>query len=263
MSEYATRKSDGKFIYIGSCDEMCCLRYEDRNKVIPECKSFDIGNCTGLHWRIPIADEDGVLPGEYDGSAYYRKDSKYNFFHINYHCLLDNDPGYFEGIVKQPGSFQLVKDALGLILSVKCYHGFKINGSNEEAGFGWNGKSDAVCLCGVKNEEQEMKILYTCVACNSKWSVPFPKIRHLIISEEMKLRLFRLCSDYWEERNPGEVYPHVMARQTKNGKVTIKLKRWANPFGDRYAVSIETMDGDGQTDYFKTPESAFDCYTRY
>lgn len=263
MSEYAIRKSDGKYTYVGSCEEMSCLRYEDRDKVLPQSKSFDIVNCTDLHWRLPVPDEDGVLPGEYDGSTFYREDEKYNFFYIGHHCLLENDPKYFEGIVKHPGSFQLSCRALGLLVNVTCYHGFKINESNEEARFGWNGKSGVLCLCGVKNEEREMKILYTCVACNSKWSVPFPKIQHLILSEEMKMRLFRLCSSYWEERNPGKDYPGAMTRQTGNGKAKVSLRRCTNAFGDKYAVSIETADEDGQTDYFKTPESAFKCYTGY
>lgn len=64
MSEYAIRKSDGKHIYIGSCEEMSCLRYEDRDKVIPTCKGFDIGNTLNLFWRLPVPDEDKVLPGE-------------------------------------------------------------------------------------------------------------------------------------------------------------------------------------------------------
>ena len=60
MSEYATRKSDGKYIYIGSCEEMSCLRYEDRVNVIPQGKGFDIENCNGLCWRVPVPDEDKV-----------------------------------------------------------------------------------------------------------------------------------------------------------------------------------------------------------
>lgn len=260
MSEYAIRKSDGKYIYIGSCDEMCCLRYEDREKVIPQSESFDIGSCTGLHWRLPVPEEDGVLPGEYDGCVYYRKDEKYNFFYIPHHCQLDNTPGYFKGIVEHPGSFQLVSHALGLLVNIKCYHGFKINESNDEASFGWNSKSRVMCLCGVKNEEHEMKLLYTCVACDSKWSVSFPKIQHLIRSEEMKLRLFILCSAYWEERNSGKYYPFVMSRRKSETQV-ISLARTTNGNGDNYAVTWSGQTTvEAGTSFFRESNKAFEAY---
>ncbi len=264
MSEYAIRKSDGKDIYIGSCENMSCLRYEDRTKVIPSNTSFNIESCQNLYWRLPVPDEDNILPGDYTGCSYYRKDVKSSFLYIHHSCRLNNDPKEFEGIIDAPGSFQLVQEALGLILSVRCYHGFKLNRNNDETVFGWNGKSDALCLMGVKNEEKEMKILYRCVSCNKKWSCSYQEIQHLITNQEMNKRLFKLCSEYWELRNPGKEYPHGMSRRTKGGTVsaTVVLKRWNNAFGDKYLVGIDTQD-DGQTDYFKTLEDAFNCYIRY
>ena len=200
------------------------------------------------------------FPGEYDGSAYYRKDSKYNFYHINYHCLLDNDPEYFGWIVKHPGTFQLICLELGLLANVKCYHGFKINESNEEVNFSWNGKNRVMCLSGVKNEKQEMKILYTCVACNSTWSVSFPKIQHLIKSEEMKRRLFILCSTYWEERNPGKLYPFAMDR-IKNGTQTISIRRAITKYDHNYAVSwYDEETKEEGTSFTKGIEKAFEIY---
>lgn len=264
MSEYAIRKSDGKDIYIGSCEDMSCLRYEDRNKVIPSNKSFNIENCRNLYWRLPVPDEDNILPGDYTGCPYYKKDEKYSFYYITNQCGLNNDPEEFKGIIDVPGSFQLVKETLGLILSVKCYHGFKLNENNDDVNFGWNGKSDALCLMGVKNEENEMKILYGCVSCNKMWSCPYQEIQHLITNQEMNKRLFKLCSEYWEQRNPGKEYPHAMTRQTTGGTISanVVLKRWNSIFGDKYLVRIDTQD-DGQTDYFKTLEDAFACYIGY
>jgi len=259
MAEYARRKSDSKFIYIGTCNTMYGLRFEDRYKVIPESKSFDIVNCLNLHWRLPYPDEDGILPGDYQGGGYYRKDAKYDFYSINYNCLLNNDPEYFEGIAEYPGSLQLYSKDLGLVVNVTCYHGFKINKSNEEAKFGWNGKSSVICLCGVKNEEQELKLLYTCVACSDEWSVSFEKIEHLIVSDEMKLRLFRLCSEYWEERNPGKVYPHQMTKKIKE-TLTVRLGRTQNEHGDNYAVSYYDTGGEGGTTFFKELDKAFEAY---
>jgi len=259
MSEYAKRKSDGKQIYIGSCDNMSNLRYEDRNKVIPRFENFDIENVVGLHWRLPTPDEDGILPGDYPGSAYYRKDVKYDFYSVNYYCLLNNDPEYFKGIAGQPSSFQLYSKDLGMVVNVTCYHGFKINKSNEEATFGWNGKSRPMCLCGIKNEEEELKLLYTCVACNSVWSVSFEKIEHLIGSDQMKLRLFLLCADYWEERHPGEVYQHRMSRQ-KSETMTVSLGRTQNEHGDNYSVSYYDTKGEGGTTFFKELDKAFEVY---
>jgi hypothetical protein len=261
MSEYAIRKSDGKEIYIGSCEDMSCLRYEDRNKVSPGPCSLDTAVTQDLYWRLPVPDEDGILPGDYSGSACYRKDEKCGFSCIHHEALLDNDPETFGELTASPGSFQLSKDALGLVLSVTCYHGLKLNETDGETRFGWSGRKDALCLCGVKNAADEMKALYTCVACDKMWSCSFRDIQRLVRNQEVKKRLFVLCSEYWEERNSGKDYPDAMTRITE-GKATVSLKRWTNPFGDRYAVSIDTAD-DGQTDYFKTLESAFDCYMGY
>ena len=259
MSEYAIRKSDRKQIYIGSCNNMSYLRYEDRNKVISRSESFNIVNCLGLHWRLPVPDEDTILPGDYAGSSYYRKDAKYDFYSVNYYCRLNNDPEYFKGIAEHPGSFQLHGKDLGLLVNVTCYHGFKINESNAEVNFGWNGKKRAMCLCGVKNEEEELKLLYTCVACDDKWSVSFEKIEHLIESDQMKLRLFKLCCEYWEERNPGKIYPFPMSKQ-KNETLTVRLGKTQNEHGDKYAVSRYNTTGEGSTSFFRSIEQAFEAY---
>jgi len=259
MAEYARRKSDWRYIYIGSCEQMSWLRFEDRYKVISECKSFDIGNSIGLHWRLSIPDEDGILPGEYQGGGYYRKDTKYDFYSINNYCQLNNDPKYFEGIAEHPGKFQLHAKDLGLLVNVTCYHGFKINQSNEEVNFGWNGKRRALCLCGVKNEEQELKIVYTCVSCGEKWTVSFEKIEHLIESAQMKLRLIKLCSEYWEECNPGKIYPHKMSRQ-KTQELTIRLGRTQNKNGIKYAVSYYNSQEEISTTLFEDIDKAFENF---
>lgn len=158
-----------------------------------------------------------------------------------------------------PGRFQLCSKDLGLLLSVNCYHGLKLNETNEEASFGWNGKKDALCLCGVKNEEQEMKVVYICVACNNKWSTSVEAIQTMIVSQEMKLRLFNLCSVYWEEKNPGKIYPHIMNR-IKNDTQTVSLGRTSNKYGDNYAVSWYDTEGSGGTTFFKDLDKAFEYY---
>ena len=73
MIEYAIRKTDGKQVQIGNCENIYGLRYEDRNKVIasPGCTSHT--QTLNLHWRLPFPEEDHILPGEYRDRGRTRK----------------------------------------------------------------------------------------------------------------------------------------------------------------------------------------------
>jgi len=66
MGEYAYRKEDNAHIKIGTCESMYYIRYEDRNKVKKDEFSLDCSKETGLYWRLPFTDEDGIKPGDYE-----------------------------------------------------------------------------------------------------------------------------------------------------------------------------------------------------
>ena len=62
MSEYATRKIDGKEFKIGTCEDMFKCRYDQLGEITYPYMSDN------LYWRIPTPDEDGILPGDYNYS---------------------------------------------------------------------------------------------------------------------------------------------------------------------------------------------------
>jgi hypothetical protein len=63
MGEYATRKSDGQNIKIGTCDSM----YYMRASQIEEVSGYDFASCLyGIRFRFPFPDEDGRQVGDLD-----------------------------------------------------------------------------------------------------------------------------------------------------------------------------------------------------
>lgn len=71
MGEYATRKSDGERIKIGTCEDMYYLRFDQRRQVRPEPGNVDpVTDAAALRFRFPFPDEDGKQPGEFED---YRK----------------------------------------------------------------------------------------------------------------------------------------------------------------------------------------------
>ncbi|WP_165044958.1 hypothetical protein [Dysgonomonas sp. ZJ709] len=262
MGENAIRIEDNKIVKIGKCEEMYYLRYEDRHKVRKSNDSIDTQTIKNVLWRLPLADEDELQVGEYEYHNPYVCVDTNSLEYIHSDCLLTSDISrLFDNKSYQTGFYQLVGVKLGLLVNLTCYHGLKENASNEEANFVWSGRRNPFCLCAISNDTDEMKICFTCIACGCKWLMPFEEIQEYIDSQEMKKRLFKICLEYWEEKHPGQEYPYAMTKQLKNSVVT--LKRWVNLVGDQYSVSIDTADGDGQTDYFRELESAFRLFAGY
>jgi len=67
MGEYATRKSDGVRIKIGTCEDMMYLRWDQAGLVEPESGSVDpIADREGIRFRFPFPNEDNIAPGEFE-----------------------------------------------------------------------------------------------------------------------------------------------------------------------------------------------------
>ncbi len=67
MGEYATRKSDGQKIKIGTCENMYYLRYDQREQVRAESGNVDpVADAAELRFRFSWPDEDTNKPGDFD-----------------------------------------------------------------------------------------------------------------------------------------------------------------------------------------------------
>ncbi|GEM_PF-1604678 len=263
MGENALRKTDDTVIKIGRGDvcNLYYLRYEDRDKVEGIENSVDPDTIENIQWRLPLPDEDHLKPGDYEShQPYIQYDKKLGISYIHPDCQLYPEiENLFENYAYRPGIFQLYQKSLGLLVNIACYHGLKDNINTEEVSFGWNGKRSPFALCGVLNGPSEMMISFTCIACEEKWLASFDEIQHLIHSEDMKYRLFNLCSKYWEKKNPGKDYPFAMTRTKEEGKVKISLRRWKKEPDNKYAV-IYSTGSKGQSFFFRTAGEAFSKY---
>lgn len=68
MGEYAERLSDGERIKIGTCENMYYLRHDQRALVRALHGNVDpVKDVAELRFRFPWPDEDGTLPGAFDG----------------------------------------------------------------------------------------------------------------------------------------------------------------------------------------------------
>ena len=196
MGEYAKRKIDGVDIKIGTCESMYYCRYEQRNDVV---YPYDTDN---FYWRIPTPDEDGTLPGDYNYSL-LREDG-----HIPWKLRLDTSKFSEEdkSDMKQSGTIQLKEPRMGLLVNIRCPHGFpmeqfKQNETGAIISMGYNGHQDTLYLKGLKNEPNELKVLVECSACGSMWSFSFNDIEPMIESIWMRLRLLRQISEYHYSHN--------------------------------------------------------------
>lgn len=196
MSEYATRKIDGKEFKIGTCEDMFNCRYDQISEVIYPYMSDN------LYWRIPTPDEDGIQPGDFDYSL-LREDG-----YIPWKLRIDTSKFSEEdkADMKQRGSFQLKEPRMGLLVNIRCPHGFpmeqfKQNKEGDIISMGYNGHQDTLYLKGLKNEPNELKVLVECSACGSMWSFSFNDIEPMIESVWMRLRLLHQISDYHYSHN--------------------------------------------------------------
>lgn len=191
MSEYATRKIDGKEFKIGTCEDMFNCRYDQIGEVVyPYMSDY-------LYWRIPNPNEDWVKPGDFNQSLLLRD------IYIPWKLKIDASRFSEEDKagMKQSGTIQLKEPKMGLLVNIRCPHGFpmeqfKQNTEGAVISMGYSGHQDTLYLKGLKNEPNELKVLVECSACGSMWSFSFNDIEPMIESIWMRLRLLRQISEY-------------------------------------------------------------------
>ena len=215
MSEYAKRKIDSKEFKIGTCEDMFNCRYDQISEVAYPYMSDN------LYWRIPTPDEDGIQPGDFNHSL-LRHD-------IYTPWKLKIDASRFseedKAGMKQRGFFQLREPKMGLLVNIRCSHGFpmeqfKNNKEGDIISMGYSGYQDILYLKGLKNEPNELKVLVECSACESMWSFSFNDIEPIIESIWMRLRLLHQISDYH--------YSHNEEKREFVVKVNIGNERYAS-----------------------------------
>jgi|HubBroStandDraft_1064217.scaffolds.fasta_scaffold148493_2 hypothetical protein len=167
MGEYATRKSDGESIKIGTCESMYYLRYEDRHSVTKRPHSLDPANCQNLFWRLPFPDEDKILAGEYNE---YGRGLR----------LYKNVDGWAQDytspdLAERPGTIQLRDAESGLLLNVPCHHGEKLPELGNAKAF-WNGKGHSYELAHLKNTPNGILPVIRCRHCGFMWRMDWADI---------------------------------------------------------------------------------------
>ena len=189
MGEYAKRKSDGVDIKIGTCESMYYLRWDDRHKVTPLPGSLNPATEANLYWRLPLPEEDGILPGAYESHdksitllPWEEEDDRWKSYEP------DDDV--------EAGNIQLHHESSGLLLNVKCYHGVKLPYVGADVKAFWNGKASHNWeLCFIKNHQppdgqQELRPLVRCRHCGSMFREQWVNVLPHIQSKPLRDRLF-------------------------------------------------------------------------
>ena len=151
---------------------------------------------------MPNPDEDCVKPGDFNQSLLLRDIYTPWKLKIDASRFSEED----KASMKQQGFFQLREPKMGLLVNIRCPHGFpmeqfKQNKEGDIISMGYSGHQDTLYLKGLKNEPNELKVLVECSACGSMWSFSFNDIEPMIESIWMRLRLLRQISDYHYSHN--------------------------------------------------------------
>lgn len=230
MGEYAIRKSDGKEVKIGTCEDMMYCRYDQLGDI-----DYPY-SCKNMLWRIPTPDEDGTQVGDYESSLMLKNG------YIPYHLMIDSlkfDDEDKQLLIKNSGITQVLVDKLGLLCNIKCFHGLKLPDNSDDVKYFWNGKRDPLHLAYLVNKDKELRVGIKCNACGESFSMPFNEAEPLIKSMWMKLRLLHQCSDYWYKHN-DESCPYEVKNVTKDNKIvdisSTEYGRWNVSIGDEVII---------------------------
>ena len=185
MSEYARRKTDGESVYIGTCESLMQIRYEDRLLVSPEPHSLNPATAIDCFWRLPYPDEDQIAIGEYKNSDRGVRLWKTDQTQPPGYTLVDFTD---DSVADHPGTIQLTHES-GMLVSVTCYHGVKLPTETPETRFFWNGKTHSLELHAIKNTADGVKPIIHCRHCGRVWRYEWSEVLDWIPDEELRRRL--------------------------------------------------------------------------
>ncbi len=181
MGEYATRRSDGEQIKIGTCESMYYLRWDDINQV--QLNGYSLRQ-PGLWFRLPFPDEDHQQPGDYDD---YSRAIRL----LPYQAEDEPAPVCFELNGTKAGTLQVRHEGSGLLLNVACHHGQKLPQGSDEIRPFWNGKDPFPWeLYMVKNHEgQGLLPIVRCRHCGDTYRADWAGVLPHIADEVLRNRL--------------------------------------------------------------------------
>jgi hypothetical protein len=179
MGEYATRRADGARIKIGTCSDMLYLRLSDVGAVSALRGNVDPQTDTGLRFRVPFPDEDGLEPGAYGDP--FRGEPLLDGPHAGYWVpdwLADAEPGLLQ--MTHPS---------GLLVNVPCHHGFKLPDLGAAASVHWNGQGVPLQLSNLKRTEAGVLPVVGCRACSRRWVRPWADVLPRLVDDALRARL--------------------------------------------------------------------------
>jgi len=246
MGEYATRLRDGAEIKIGTCNSMYYCRYDQLNQI-------NYGyNTDNLLWRIPAIEEDNVEVGEFVFGGLYKDGFPLHSLRL-WDIPKDSE---LMGLADNVGTFQLHSEKLGMLLNVPCHHGLKLPEDTGSIKAFFNGHRNPLHLCFLKNTDKELRVGIKCAACGEMWSLSFDEIEPYMVSEEMKLRLLEMCSEYYFEHT-GECAKYSVTEKNERDRSVSIYPVGAHTYGVVYDGGDPIVSG------YKEAVKNFMYYLRY
>jgi len=191
MGEYGVRKKDGLRIKIGTCESNYYVRYEDKGKVEP-----DHGSGFGYFWRLPLPDEDGIEPGDYQSHvATVRLWKKEQMLGTDGKVLREWTVDFSDHeTMENPGIVQL-KHECGLMINAPCYHGEMLPGMGDsKCKAFWNGKSWFYELRFLRETSKGIFPVVHCRVCGHMWRYDWKDILPYLHGE-LKERLSKYATN--------------------------------------------------------------------
>lgn len=231
MGEYAIRKKDRQEIKIGTCENMAYIRFDQLGQV-----EYKYGwlNC---FFRIPLPSEDGIEPGDYNWSLLNKNG------YIPCDLMVNEDEMSDElkaDLSESTGTIQMTQNyrSYGLLVNVKCHHGFKLPEASADFKPFWNGKAHHLMFSFLKPTEKELRVGLSCAACGQMWSLDFEESAPLFHSLWLKLRVFHQCSEYYLKRNGDTPDYSVTYKDERDVDITIRPSYVSKDKRDQYSVEI-------------------------
>lgn len=173
MGEYAMFNDER--VKIGTDREMHSLRFEDRFKVRALTHNVDpVKDVHDLYFRLPLPDEDGVKPGDYNGKGYQ---------HLWKMNDKDHSSHYSPDSLEPAGNVQAHTEH-GLLLNIKCFHGTKLpEPGGDILKTAWNGRAPHIVLTSIRclylkpdNTTLTLMPVITCLACRELWYMTWDEL---------------------------------------------------------------------------------------
>ncbi len=258
MAEYTIRKADKKRIEIGESEEMYYLRFRDLDQVQRYTESYiDLQHDDNLVFRLPLPNEDHILPGEYCTKTSFLFNHKKN----REYCRLEKEDRFFNPCYNMPDEIIFYSTVRDTFIKVECDHYFTslkkqrvmmedIHIEDENTNF--------LCLSGVITGQKELMICVSCFVCGLTWLYKFSQIERLIINPEMKKRLFYDCLVYWRKKNRS-LFPYYLTGKGHNNCIVYL----GDSLGEKFRVCFDYKQGFHEIRQYDTFKEAYQVFIKY